>query len=245
MAGQGSSGERLQKVLAAAGVASRRHAEELIRAGRVTVDGQVVEELGTRVGPRARIAVDGKPIRRSAPKVYYLLHKPPGYVSTASDPEGRPTVLDLVPDHARVYPVGRLDYDSEGLILLTNDGELTNLLLHPSRELEREYYVLVAGPARPEMLRALRSGIDLDGRPTARARVSVVEATPEGIWLSFVIHEGRNRQVRRMCDAVGLEVRRLVRTRMGPLELGRLPIGRYRELRKDELAALRAAVMAK
>ncbi len=232
-------GQRLQKVIAAAGVASRRHAEELIREGRVAVDGQVVTELGTRVGPGARVTVDGEPIGGEARHVYYALNKPAGYVSTASDPEGRPTVLDLVPRGERVYPVGRLDYDSEGLVLLTNDGEMTQQLLHPSHEVEREYYVLVWGPVLPEQLRRLRSGVQLGDRPTAPADVGVVEAGPDGVWLRFVIHEGRNRQVRRMCAAVGLDVRRLVRTRIGPIELADLPSGRYRTLRQREVGALR------
>ena len=234
-------GQRLQKVIAASGVASRRHAEELIREGRVAVDGQTVTELGTRVGPGARITVDGEPIGGAARPIYYLLYKPTGYVTTVQDPEGRPTVLDLVPRGERVYPVGRLDYDSEGLVLLTNDGGLTQLLLHPSHEVEREYYVLVWGPVMPEQLRRLRTGVDLDGRQTAPAEVGIVEAGRDGVWLRFVIHEGRNRQVRRMCAAVGLEVRRLVRTRVGPIELADLPSGRYRLLRPREVAALRAA----
>ena len=234
-------GQRLQKVIAASGVASRRHAEELIREGRVAVDGHTVTELGTRVGPGARVTVDGEPIGGSARRVYYLLNKPAGYVATVRDPEGRPTVLDLVPAGERVYPVGRLDYDSEGLVLITNDGELTQLLLHPSHEVEREYYVLAWGPVLPEQLRRLRSGVDLDGRPTAPAEVGVVETGRDGVWLRFVIHEGRNRQVRRMCAAVGLEVRRLVRTRIGPIGLADLPSGRYRPLRQREVDALRGA----
>lgn len=232
-------GQRLQKVIAASGVASRRHAEDLIREGRVAVDGRTVTELGTRVGPGARVTVDGEPIGGAARRVYYLLNKPAGYVSTVSDPEGRQTVLDLLPRGERVYPVGRLDYDSEGLVLLTNDGELTQQVLHPSHEVEREYYVLIWEPALPEQLRRLRSGVDLDGRPTAPAEVGVVETGHDGVWLRFVIHEGRNRQVRRMCAAVGLDVRRLVRTRIGPIELADLPSGRYRSLRKNEVGALR------
>lgn len=234
-------GERLQKVLGAAGVASRRAAEELIRAGRVSVDGKVVAELGTRVGPRALITVDGRVVDRAERRVYYLLHKPVGYVSTASDPEGRPTVLDLVPRGTRVYPVGRLDYDSEGLIILTNDGALTQRLLHPSHEIEREYYALVVGPVLPAQLRQLRRVIELDGVPTAPAEVKVAEVGPDGVWVRFVIREGRNRQVRRMCAAVDLEILRLVRIRMGTLELGSLPEGQFRELRLEEVRALEGA----
>ena len=198
--------------------------------------------MGTRVGPDARITVDGEPIGGPARRVYYLLHKPIGYVSTASDPEGRPTVLELVPRGERVYPVGRLDFDSEGLVLLTNDGELTQRLLHPSHEVEREYFVLVSGPVRPDQLHGLRSGVELDGSLTAPAGVHVAQSGRDGVWLRIVIREGRKRQVRRMCAAVGLDVRRLVRTRIGPIELADLPSGRYRLLRPQEVSALRASL---
>lgn len=232
---------RLQKVLAAAGVASRRRSEELIRQGRVAVDGKVVTELGVRVHPNALVTVDGRPIGPAETHVYLLLNKPPGYVSTVHDPQGRPTVLDLVPTARRVYPVGRLDYESEGLLLLTNDGALAHLLLHPRHELDREYHVLVGGVVTPGALRQMAEGILLDGRRTAPARVEVIRSQPDGTWLRFVIHEGRKRQVRRMCEAVGLVVRRLVRVRMGPISLGKLPPGKFRKLRPDEVAALRAA----
>lgn len=240
--GEGDTSVRLQKALAAAGIGSRRACEDLILAGRVAVDGQTVRELGTKVGPGARLAVDGRPVGPARRHVYYLLNKPAGYVSTASDPEGRPTVLDLVPAGERIYPVGRLDYDSEGLLLLTNDGTLTEQLLHPSHELEREYEALVSGAVGTPQLRRLAKGIELDGQPTAPADVNELGRSADGSWLRLIIHEGRNRQVRRMCEAVGLEVRRLVRVRLGPIELGNLPAGRYRRLRRDELLALGAEV---
>lgn len=232
---------RLQKALAAAGVGSRRHCEELIAAGRVSVNGQIVRELGTKVSPADRLAVDGREVGGAERHVYYALHKPAGYVSTADDPEGRPTVLDLVPRGARLYPVGRLDYDSEGLLILTNDGELTQLLLHPSHEIERGYEVHVVGEPTPEDLRELREGVLIDGRRTAPAEVRVVETRRGEAWLLVTIHEGRKRQVRRMCESVGLRVDRLIRVRIGPLLLGNLPEGRYRSLRADEVRKLRTA----
>jgi 23S rRNA pseudouridine2605 synthase len=232
---------RLQKALAAAGVGSRRHCEELIAAGRVAVNGVVVRELGTKVVPTDQLKVDGAVVGDAERHVYYAVHKPVGYVSTADDPEGRPTVLDLVSTTARVYPVGRLDYDSEGLLILTNDGELTQLLLHPSHEVEREYEVHVVGEPTPAQLRQLREGVVFDGQRTAPAEVRVVQTRPGEAWLLVAIHEGRKRQIRRMCDAVGLRVDRLVRVRVGPLMLGDLPEGRYRALRSDEVRQLRAA----
>ena len=232
---------RLQKALAAAGVGSRRHCEELIAAGRVTVNNSVVRELGTKVAPGDRLAVDGNEVGKPERLVYYALHKPVGYVSTADDPEGRPTVLDLVPRDERVYPVGRLDYDSEGLLILTNDGELTQGLLHPSHEIEREYEVFVDAEPTPDDLRALRDGVEIDGQRTAPAHARVIDKRPDGTWLLLAIHEGRKRQIRRMCEAIGLRVIRLVRVRVGPLVLGDLPEGRWRRLRPAELAALRKA----
>ena len=236
----GAEPVRLQKLLAAAGVASRRRAEGLIRQGRVAVEGRVVVELGLKVPPNASITVDGRPIGPAETHVYLLLHKPPGYVSTVRDPQRRPTVLELVPVTQRVYPVGRLDYDSEGLMLLTNDGALAHQLLHPRYELEREYHVLVRDAVTPQVVRRLSAGVDVDGRPTAPARVAVLRVEPAGTWLRFVIHEGRKRQVRRMCEAAGLSVLRLIRVRMGPLRLGSLPPGKYRSLRPEEIRSLQA-----
>ena len=230
-------GERLQKLLARLGIASRRACEELIADGRVTVNGRRAV-LGCRVDARHDVvAIDGTPVPVAPDLVHYLLHKPPGVVSTAQDPEGRPTVVGLVPDEPRVFPVGRLDADSEGLLILTNDGELTHRLTHPSFGVEKEYLVEVAGTPSAGALRRLRRGVALDDGTTAPAEVGVVAP---GV-LRVVIHEGRNRQVRRMCEAVGHPVRRLVRTRIGPLADSRLGPGRWRRLTLDEVRALSEA----
>jgi 23S rRNA pseudouridine2605 synthase len=231
-------GERLQKVLAAVGFGSRRACEELIRQGRVTIDGEVAV-LGQRVDPRvARVAVDGVPVSVRPGLVYYLLNKPPGVVTTASDPQGRPTVLDLVPREPRVFPVGRLDADTEGLLILTNDGDLAHRLAHPSFGVEKEYLVEVESRPSPGELRQLRTGVLLEDGLTAPAKASLV--APRGIRLS--IHEGRKRQVRRMCAAIGHPVVRLVRTRIGPIADRRLPPGTWRPLRPDEVRGLEESV---
>jgi len=232
--------ERLQKVLAHAGIASRRKAEELIRAGRVQVNGKVVTKLGRKVAlGHDVVAVDGRPISPPTSRTYILLHKPPGVLSTTSDPYGRPTVLDLVQTEARVYPVGRLDKDSEGLILLTDDGELTHRLLHPRFEHEREYRLLVEGTPDEGALRRLRTGVRLGDGVTWPAVVEVEADTEgDGTWLRVVIHEGRKRQVRRMCQAVGHPVRRLIRVRMGSLRVGNLRSGEWRHLTREEIEAL-------
>ena len=231
-------GERLQKVLAAAGIASRRRAEELILAGRVTVNGKLVTQLGTRVGPRDQIAVDGKIISRKPRFCYILLNKPVGVISTARDERGRPTVVDLVKSPVRVYPVGRLDVTSEGLILLTNDGELAFRLLHPKHEVPREYLVWVSPPPTEAQLARLRQGVEIEGWHTGPAEVS---RAPGGA-LRIIIHVGHKRQIRLMCRAVGLKVDRLVRVRIGPLTLGRLKPGEWRELQPAEVEALMKAV---
>jgi len=237
--------ERLQKVLAQAGVASRRACEELIRQGRVQVNGQVVTELGTKADPNLdEISVDGAPISGPAEKVYLILNKPPGYISTVHDPRGRPTVLDLIPHQGRLYPVGRLDAESEGLLLLTNDGELTHRLTHPRYEQEKEYRALVKGHPRDAVLSQLRRGVDLEEGRTAPAEVSRasrkerLETPPGTTWLRIVIHEGRKRQIRRMCAAVRHPVQRLIRVRMGPLRLGTLKPGQWRPVTKRELERL-------
>lgn len=233
-------GVRLQKFLAEAGVASRRAAEKMIEDGRVTVNGLTVDRMGSRVVPgRDAVAVDGRPVSSAPARVYLALNKPAGYVSTASDPEGRPTVLDLVPVERRVYPVGRLDEFSEGLLLLTNDGDLAYRVTHPKHNLEKEYNVVVDGRPSEATLWRMRKGVDLDGRLTAPARVEVVEEMAYSTWLRITIREGRNRQVRRMCEAVGHPVKHLQRTRVGAVTLGRLPLGKYRHLTKAEIAALR------
>lgn len=232
-------GERLQKVLARAGVASRRAVEEMIAEGRVTVNGSVAQ-LGRRVDvEQDRVAVDGVPMSVRPGLVYYLLNKPAGTISTASDPQERPTVVSLVPPEPRVFPVGRLDAATEGLLLLTNDGEFTQVLTHPRFGVEKEYLAWVEGRPASGVIRRLRQGVDLDDGPTAPARVSLV--APD--TLRIVIHEGRNHQVRRMCDAVGHPVRRLVRTRIGPLVDRRLAPGEWRSLTAEEVRKLAAAAV--
>ncbi len=231
---------RLQKLLAQAGVASRRAAEELIRQGRVAVNNIVVTKLGKKVLPGIdSVAVDGREVGAPEHLVYFALNKPAGYVSTVKDAHARRTVLDLVPATARLYPVGRLDADSEGLLLLTNDGALAFAVTHPSHELEKEYRVLVAGVPDTSALRQLRQGVSLEGRPTAPAQVEVVSQEPDGTWLRVVLHEGRKRQVRRMAEEVGHPVRYLQRVRIGPVRLGRLGLGQYRELTPQEVGALK------
>jgi len=227
-------GERLQKVLARAGVGSRRACEELIAAGRVTVNGQPAE-LGRRIDPQAdEVEVDGALVAVAEGLVHYLLNKPAGVVSTASDPQGRATVVALVPASPRVYPVGRLDVDTEGLIVLTNDGPLTQRLTHPRFGVEKEYVAEVSGRPSPGALRTLRKGVKLEDGLTAPARVSMLGPT----MLRITIHEGRNRQVRRMCDAVGHPVLRLVRTRIGPVVDRTLGPGQWRHLDLGEVRAL-------
>lgn len=231
-------GERLQKVLAGAGIGSRRRCEELIAAGSVTVNGAVAV-LGRRVDPETDlIEVDGAAVGVRPGSVYYLLNKAAGVITTASDPHGRPTVVDALPPLPRVHPVGRLDAATEGLLLLTNDGELTFRLTHPSFGIDKEYLAEVEGTPSPAAVRALRNGVHLDDGPTAPAKVSLVEPH----LLRIVIHEGRNRQVRRMCDAVGHPVRRLVRVRIGPLRDPKLRPGTWRELDQAEVRALERAV---
>ncbi len=233
-------GERLQKVLARAGFGSRRACEELIAAGRVTVDGGAAR-LGQRIDPATdRVEVDGVPVSVDPSLVHYLLNKPRGVVTTASDPQGRPTVVDLVPSEPRVFPVGRLDAGTEGLLILTNDGELAQRLTHPSFGIEKEYLAEVEGDPGPRAIRRLREGVMLDDGLTAPARVSVV--APRALRLA--IHEGRNRQVRRMCEAVGHPVRRLVRTRIGPLVDPGLSPGRWRNLTVTEIRQLTEATTA-
>jgi pseudouridine synthase len=245
----GEQGERLQKFLARAGIASRRHAEELIAAGLVTVNGEVVREQGVRVHPGSdEVHVRGKLIQApNEAHLYLMMNKPISTMTTTDDPEGRRTVLDLLPDRwasRRVYPVGRLDWDSEGLLFLTDDGALTLRLTHPRYALPKEYIALVEGEPEPAALRRLERGLSLEGetRPTAPAHVRPLRVEGGNTWISVEIHEGRNRQVRRMFEAIGHSVLRLRRVRVGPLALGGLESGETRELRSNEVAALRAAV---
>jgi 23S rRNA pseudouridine2605 synthase len=230
-------GERLQKVLARAGIGSRRACEQLIANGRVTVNGEVAG-LGRRVSvERDELAVDGVPLSVRPGLVYYLLNKPVGVVTTAADPHGRRTVLDLVPRQPRVFPVGRLDANTEGLLLLTNDGDLAHRLTHPRFGVDKEYYAVVEGVPSPADLRRLRRGVQLEDGMTAPARVSLIP--PSG--LRITIHEGRNRQVRRMCDAIGHPVSRLVRARLGPLADRALSPGAWRPLTAAEVRSLELA----
>jgi 23S rRNA pseudouridine2605 synthase len=237
----GPRGERLQKALARAGVGSRRAVEELIAAGRVRVNGDPAV-LGRRVDVhKDKVEVDGSPIPLDPELVYYLLNKPEGVVSTAADPQGRVTVVDLVDPGVRVWPVGRLDVASEGALVLTNDGELTMRLTHPRYEVPKSYLVEVAGPMGGRARRELARGVELDDGTTRPARVDVVDTGARGSVVEITISEGRNRQVRRMMEAVGHPVRRLVRTSIGPLKLGRLKPGTARRLSPAEVRALYAA----
>jgi 23S rRNA pseudouridine2605 synthase len=232
-------GERLQKVIAAAGVASRRAAEELIRAGRVRVNGTVVRELGSRADARRdRIEVDGERIGRPERPRSYVVYKPRGVVSTTRDPHAKRTVLELVPDEARLFPVGRLDARSEGLLVLTNDGALAQRLAHPSHEVPRTYRVSVAGVVRAPVLRRLVRGVELEGRPARFDSARLIERDEAHSVLEVILREGRKRQIREMLKAVGHPVRRLVRVRFGPLELGDLRPGEWRPLRAEERRAL-------
>ncbi len=240
MTGPAEGEVRLQKILARAGLGRRRACEELIADGRVTVGG-VEASLGDRVDPEvATIVVDDVPIGVRPGTVHYLLNKPAGVVTTADDPQGRPVVVDLVPPEPRVFPVGRLDLDTEGLLLLTNDGDLTHRITHPSFGIEKEYLAEVEGEPGRGALRRLREGVDLDDGLTAPATVGRVGPS----LLRLVIHEGRNRQVRRMCEAVGHPVRRLVRTRLAELTDPGLAPGDWRPLTLPEVRALEQAVAA-
>jgi len=244
---QVASRERLQKILSAAGVASRRVAEELIRMGRVTVNGTTVTELGTKADPDADdIRVDGRRVKTEQKRRYILLNKPRGYVTTRSDPQGRKTVMDLLKGVKEyIYPVGRLDYDSEGLLLLTNDGELAARLTHPRHEVERVYEAKVRGVPDAHALQRLAKGVTIEGRRTAPARLTLAtrpsSADVAHSIVEIAIHEGRNRQVRQMFEAVGHPVMRLTRVRIGPIQDPNLPVGHWRELVPAELVRLRRA----
>jgi len=232
--------ERLQKILSRAGIASRRAAEEIITAGRVSVNGVVVAELGAKADvEKDSITVDGREVGLGDDRVYIVLYKPAGYMTTLKDPQGRPLVTDLLKGvRERVYPVGRLDYNTEGLLLLTNDGEWANAMAHPRHEVDKEYHVRVRGVVSAPQMDALRSGVALDDGKTAPAAVSVVRESENNTWLSITIHEGRYRQVRRMCEAVGLTVVRLKRVRYCFLGLEGLKTGGYRFLAAEEASRL-------
>ncbi len=231
--------ERLHKVLAHAGVGSRRQCEALIAAGRVRVDGQTVRELGTKVAPDQAIAVDGRPVERETP-VYWLVNKPRGYLCTNFDPAHRPLAIDLVPDvHERVYTVGRLDEESEGLLLLTNDGDLAHRLMHPRFGVEKTYLVQVAGNPTPEDVQQLLKGVWLSEGHVRARRVKRLKRQGESTWLQIVLSEGKNREIRRMLARLGHKVLRLRRLALGPVHLGKLPVGKARRLSAHELASLR------
>ena len=240
-------GERLARYLAHAGIASRRHAEALLAAGRVQVNGQVVTAQGTKIDPaRDTVRVDGKLVEGKSRHVYLLLHKPVGYVSTVSDPQRRPTVIDLLPAELRrlrLYPVGRLDSDTSGLLLLTNDGDFALKLSHPRYSMEKHYHVQVLGCPDESALEALRRGVTFtedDGRSyvSAPAQVRLLRRVGEHCWLALTIHEGRKRQIRRMLAAVGYRVLQLARVGIGPLTLSDVPAGKWRYLTDEEVAAL-------
>jgi 23S rRNA pseudouridine2605 synthase len=235
--------QRLQKVLSQAGIASRRAAEKLIAEGRVSVNGETIREMGVKADPAVDdIRVDGRRVKSAERPRYILLNKPKGYVTTRSDPQRRPTVIDLLNVREYVYPVGRLDYDTEGLLLLTNDGDLAAKLTHPRHGVERTYEARVAGMPDRDALERLRNGIPLDGHRTLPAQASLLNERRrdgDGILL-LTIREGRNRQVRRMCEAVGHPVKELRRVRIGPIADRGLKVGQWRELRLREVEKLKS-----
>lgn len=232
---------RLQKFMAEQGVASRRKSEDLIRAGKVKVNGHIAE-IGMKINPRKDLVTVGKQKLtnvKNRKMVYIMLNKPRGYVTTVSDELGRKTVMDLLPDFGcRIYPVGRLDKDSEGLLFLTNDGAFTNCMTHPSHEYAKVYRVTVRPSVNDEILFNLRNGIEIDGRKTAPCEVTVLTEEENRVVLEFILHEGRNRQIRKMCESQGLEVARLKRISIGPIKLGMLKQGDYRELSEQDVKKL-------
>lgn len=237
--------ERLQKVIARAGIASRRKSEDLIKGGHVKVNGKVVTELGTKVSPSDKVEVNQIPIEREEP-VYYLLYKPRGVISSVKDDKGRKVVTDFFPHlKERIYPVGRLDYDTSGLIIMTNDGEFANLLMHPRGEIEKVYVVKTKGVPSKENLKKLEKGIKLEDGKTAPAKVKMLsfDKKKQTAIIEITIHEGRNRQVRRMFEAIGTEVIKLKRERYGTLNLAGLTAGDARELTPHEVKQLRALAM--
>ncbi len=230
---------RLQKYLSECSVASRRRSEELIVAGSVKINGRIAV-LGDKIDPyKDTVTVKGKVVRRVEEKVYIMLHKPRGFITTMSDERGRKCVADLVKDApAKVYPVGRLDKDSEGLLLMTNDGEFSNLMMHPRAHISKTYRVTVRPPVNDEMLAKMSAGVEIDGRMTAPCEIEVLESAEERVVLKFVLYEGRNREIRRLCESVGLEVIRLKRIAIDTLKLGMLQQGKWRELKEQEVKRL-------
>jgi 23S rRNA pseudouridine2605 synthase len=238
----GATPQRVQKILAAAGVGSRRYCEQLIAEGRVAVDGRTIELGAKAVAEEQVITLDGERIHTNPLLVYLLLNKPQGYVTTVTDPQGRPTVMDLVPANPRVYPVGRLDRDTEGLLLLTNDGELANRLAHPSYEIEKTYVAQIRGSLKRRQQRALLEGVELEDGPARARSVRELAEAADRTLLEIVLAEGRKREVRRMCAAVGLHLERLARVKLGPLPLGDISPGKFRPLNGAEVRSLYAAV---
>lgn len=238
-------GTRIQKVLSEQGIVSRRKAEEWIEQGKIKVNGRPAS-LGQKINPnRDVVTIDGERVyfQKSSQKYYIMLHKPRGYVTTMSDELGRKCVAELVEDvPERVYPIGRLDKDSEGMLLFTNDGDFANLIMHPSHHVSKTYRVTVRPDISDAQVIQLSTGVVIDGKKTSPAHVTVLEKAPGRVVLQVVIYEGRNRQVRKMCEAVGLEVARLKRTAIGPLKLGMLAPGKWRELRPGEIGMIRNAV---
>lgn len=230
---------RLQKYLSMCAVASRRKAEELIAQGKVNVNGKVAQ-IGDKISPKHdTVTVSGRKIVGSRKHYYIMLHKPRGYITTMDDEMGRKCVAELVRDvGARVYPVGRLDKDSEGLLLMTNDGEFANHMTHPSKHIPKTYRVTVRPDVTEDMLTAFATGMEIDGRITAPADAHIIEKQDNRVVMEIVLYEGRNRQIRKMCESLGLEVARLKRTSMGSLKLGMLPPGKWRELKEDEVHKL-------
>lgn len=238
-------GVRLQKLISEAGITSRRAAETLITAGRIAVNGKVITELGSRAVPgRDEVTLDGERLRIEAPEhVYVMMHKPRGTLCSAGEAEGRDSIYRLLPPGLpRVFSVGRLDVQSEGLLLLTNDGDLSHRLLHPTSHVAKEYDVKVQGALDPKAIERLEAGIMLDGRRTMPAVIEMDRRTKTNAWYRFTLMEGRNRQIRRMCDSVNVNVLRIRRVRFGPLTLGSLPVGEIRLLDEREVEALRAAI---
>ena len=234
------SEERLQKILSRAGISSRRAAEKIILEGRVTVDGKIISELGTKADiEKNKICVDGKILTFDEEKIYLLLNKPKNFLCSVKDDRGRKTVLDLVPNISeRIYPVGRLDFDSEGLIILTNDGELTNLLLHPKFKIEKTYRAKIFGELTDEKIKKLRAGIELDDGLTAPAKIFLISREKNFSVAEITIHEGRNRQIRRMFAATGCEVKKLCRIKFANLNLNGVEVGKFRRLTSKEIKNL-------
>ena len=231
---------RLQKYIADSGITSRRKAEELIREGRVRVDGRVVTEMGVKIDPDVNtVEVDGRDIRPEQKKFYIMLNKPTGYITTTSDDFDRPTVMELTRDvHARIYPVGRLDYDTQGMLILSNDGDFANAIMHPSNKLKKTYLVWTRGMITPDAIKKLRAGVDIGDYVTRPAEVELIGANERESNIKVIIGEGKKRQVRRMFETVGFPVIRLKRVEIGGVMLGNLPEGKWRHLRKAEIDLL-------